>query len=229
MPPRRGCAASSTTGMAVCPRGTACAAGRRPPFARRRRAVFALGSVVLLDDLSRQASMGSYVKPVLLSPGSYLAAAFPAGCGPGPDPAAPAVNSPGMFDKRRKPTAKVVRMLGAQIELVRRPLQRELNRLVRRTAGQIVLQLYLEPLHCLPPRADGRGKISTAGEPRSYPSRRRSIAGFSWHGICIALEATPGGRIRTQARTAACALRSIAGQDSVSLVCPAPAQHRAHA
>jgi hypothetical protein len=135
--------------------------------------------------------MGGHVKTLLLSPGSYLAAAFPAGCRPGPDSAASTVNPPGMLNKRRKPTAKVVRVLGAQVKLVRRAFQRELNRLVRRTAGQIVLQLYLEPLHRLPPRRMAGAKISTAGEPRSYPSRRRSIAGLGWRGVFIGTTGEP--------------------------------------
>jgi hypothetical protein len=102
--------------------------------------------------------MGSHLKTLLLSPGPYLAAALPAGRGPGPDPAASMVDPPGMLDKRREPTAKVVRMLGAQIKLVRRAFQHELNRLVGRTAGQVILQLHLEPLHYLPPKSGWPGQ-----------------------------------------------------------------------
>jgi hypothetical protein len=102
--------------------------------------------------------MGRHLKTLLLSPGPYLAAALPAGGGPGPDPAASMVDPPGMLDKRRKPTAKVVRVLGAQIKLVRRAFQHELNRLVGGTAGQVVLQLYLETLHYLPPKSGWPGQ-----------------------------------------------------------------------
>jgi hypothetical protein len=107
--------------------------------------------VILLDDLSRQASMRSHIQTLLLSPGPNLAAALPAGRGADLAPGALAVNPPGVLDKGRQPTPKVGGMLGAQIKFVRRPFQRELNRLVGRAAGQIVLQLYLEPLHRLPP------------------------------------------------------------------------------
>jgi hypothetical protein len=131
-----------------------------------------LGLLVLLDDLSRQPSMRSHVKTLLLSPRPDLAAALPAGRGTDLGPAPPAVNPPGAIDKRRQPAPQVSRMLGAQVKLIRRAFQRELNRLVGRAAGQIVLQLYLKPLHRLPPRAKGRGKPPASGPAPFIPQPR---------------------------------------------------------
>jgi hypothetical protein len=112
---------------------------------------FALSPLIFRYDLSRQPSVGSHVETLLLCPGPNQPAALPTGRGPDLGPAAATVHPPRVLDKGRQPAPKVGRMLGAQIELVRRAFQCELNRLVGRAAGQIVLQLYLKPLHRLPP------------------------------------------------------------------------------
>jgi hypothetical protein len=158
--------------------------------------------LVPLDDLSRQPSVRGHVKTLLLSPRPDLATALAAGRGTDLGPAPPAVHPPRAINKRRQPAPQVGRVLGAQIKLIRRAFQRELNRLVGRAAGQVVLQLYLKPLHLLPPRAKGRGKPLAPGQFRSYPGRHRSIAGLGfniWPGGCqgkervdIIASTTPG-------------------------------------
>jgi len=136
----------------------------------------ALGPLILLDDLSWQTSVRGHVKTLLLSPDPDLTAALPAGRGADLGPAAPAVHPPGVLDKGFKPTPQVGRVLGTQIKLVRRAFQRELNRLVGRAAGQIVLQLYLKPLHRFPPERMAGAKAPAPDEPHSYPDRRHSMA-----------------------------------------------------
>jgi hypothetical protein len=113
--------------------------------------------------------VGSHVKTVLLSPGPNLAAALAARRGPDLSPDAATVHPSRVLDKRRQPTPKVGRMLGAQVKLVRRAFQREHNRLVGRAAGQIVLQLYLKPLHRLPPKSEWPGQTSSRRPARFIP------------------------------------------------------------
>jgi hypothetical protein len=127
--------------------------------------------------------VSSDVKALLLSPGANVATALPAGRGPDLNSGAATVNPPGVLDKRCQPAPKIGRMLGAQIKLVRRAFQRELNRLVGRAAGQVVLELYLKPLHRLPPKSEWPGRCSAAGEPRSYPGCGCSIAGVRVTGM----------------------------------------------
>jgi hypothetical protein len=134
-----------------------------------------MGLLELADDLGRQAAVRGYLEPLLLGPGPDLAATLPAGRRPDGHVTAPVVHPPGVLDKGRQPMAQIGRVLGAQIQFVRPAIQAELDGLVGRPPGQVVFQLYLEPLH-RPPRADGRGKKAAAGEHRSYPRGRGSIA-----------------------------------------------------
>ncbi len=148
----------------------------------------ALGPVILRNDLSRQPSVGRHVQTLLLSPGPNLAAALPAGRSPDLRPDAATVHSPRMLDKRRQPTPKIGRMLGAQIKLVRRAFQRELNRLVGWAAGQIVFQLYLKPLHRLPPKTEWPGQnltppVSPVHTPQAAIPLLASVAPATGTGI----------------------------------------------
>jgi hypothetical protein len=121
--------------------------------------------------------MGSYVETLLLSPGPDLAAALPAGCGPDLASTASMMYPPGVLHKGCQTTPKVGRVLGTQVKLVCRAFQRELNRLVGRAAGQIVLQLYLEPLHRFPPeRMAGTGLL-----PPTSPVHTRPPPFHCWH------------------------------------------------
>ena len=80
-----------------------------------------------------------------------MPAARPAGRGPGRGLEPPLWHQPGTFHEGCEPVAEVRGMPRVQVELVGSAIDTELHGLIGRAAGEIVLQLYFDLLHCFPP------------------------------------------------------------------------------
>ena len=111
---------------------------------------FACFAFVLGDDLPGQSPVLSDVEALCLGPQADMPAAFPAGRRPGRRVRTPRTQ-PGVLDEAGQLPAEVGRVLCVQIDFEGAPVNTEPDRLVSRTAGQIVLQLDIEPLHYYPP------------------------------------------------------------------------------
>jgi hypothetical protein len=120
------------------------------------------GAVILLDDMPGQPAMLGHIQAVLLGPRADLAAALPAGRGPGRDGRSPRADRPGSFHEGRQPTAEVGGVLFVQVYLECPSVQAELDGLVSRAAGQIIFKLDFKLLHCSP-RNVGRWAHSLRG------------------------------------------------------------------
>ncbi len=59
-------------------------------------------------------------------------------------------NPPGVLNKGRQPMSQIGGMSGVQVQLVGRAVEPELDSLVGRAPGQVILERYLYPLHRLP-------------------------------------------------------------------------------
>jgi hypothetical protein len=106
--------------------------------------------LVLRDDLPGQSSVGGKVEALCLCPCPDLAAALAAGRGSYGRARASCAGHSGAFDEPRQFPAEVRCVLGAEVDLVGPPIDAEGDRLVGGTAGEIVLELHIEALHCYP-------------------------------------------------------------------------------
>ena len=111
----------------------------------------AVCQVVFVNDAAWQPAVLGHGESLLLSPRTYLPAALPAGCRPGPGVRPLRPHQARMFHKRSKLAAELGRMPGAQIYLVLRAVQAEPHGLVGRAASQVILKMHFDPLHYLPP------------------------------------------------------------------------------
>jgi hypothetical protein len=112
---------------------------------------FACFAFVPGDNLAGQSPVLSDVETLCLCPQTDAPAAFPAARRPGRRVPAPRSRQPGVFDEAGQLPTEVGGVLCVQIDFVGAPVNAEPDRLVRRTAGEVVLQLDIEPLHYYPP------------------------------------------------------------------------------
>src|SRR5690349_17704894 len=107
---------------------------------------------VLLHHAGRDAAAFADRQAMLLRPGPDITRTLPAGRRP-PGPAGRRLPGlPGVLDVRREQVAEHGGVLGAQVDLITGALDGEPHGLIRRAAGQVVLQHHRHFLrhHCLP-------------------------------------------------------------------------------
>jgi hypothetical protein len=106
-------------------------------------------ALVFLDHIGRQSPVLSDIEALFFCPGADGTAPLAAGRSPGRAPVR--AHWAGMLDERGQLAAEAPGMLGVQVNLKVLAVQPERNRLVSRTACQIVHELSLDSLHSLPP------------------------------------------------------------------------------
>jgi hypothetical protein len=111
----------------------------------------ATGPVVLLDDVPGQATMFGHGEAVLLRPCVYLAAAFAAGSRPGGGPRPSCTSQPGSLDEGAQQVTEAGGMFGIQVDFVGPAINAEVDGLVGRAAGQVILKPNVDLSALLPP------------------------------------------------------------------------------
>lgn len=123
------------------------APARRPwlaPFCTVRCLVF-------VDDAARKPPVAGYGEAVMFGPGADFPAAVSAGCCPGACAWPPRACRPGVFHERSKLSAEIGGVSCAEVDFVGMAVHAEVYGLICRTPGQVVLKLYFDALHYLPP------------------------------------------------------------------------------